>query len=106
MSFASRGSYETRKAGEATVLFLVEYCIPNTNNRYHTHPKHLPHPSREVSIRGMKEQELYSVVDVTNVGQAGGAPKLLEEIEFWRALFETFEGAVVSRYTGAALLTV
>lgn len=60
-------------------------------DRYHPNPKFLPFPSQHVSIRGIQE-EMYCVIDVTKLDR----PKLLEEIEFHRALFETYEGAVVS----------
>lgn len=57
-------------------------------SRYHPNPKFLPHPAKHVSIRGV-EEERYTVIDVTN-SQTGGAAgsKILEEIEFSRALFE------------------
>lgn len=57
--------------------------------RYHPSAKFLPYPSSHISIRGIQE-ETYAVVDVTN-----REPKLLEEIEVSRAMFEAFEGAVV-----------
>ncbi|KLO10412.1 DEAD/H helicase [Schizopora paradoxa] len=59
------------------------------DNWYHPNPKFLPFPSQHVSIRGIQE-ETYCVIDVTRMDR----PKLLEEIEFHRALFETYEGAV------------
>ncbi|TRM57588.1 P-loop containing nucleoside triphosphate hydrolase protein [Schizophyllum amplum] len=58
---------------------------------YHAHPKFLPYPSQHVSIRGMQEEK-YLVVDVTK----SQAPKVLEELEISRALFEIYEGAVVN----------
>ncbi|KZS99153.1 P-loop containing nucleoside triphosphate hydrolase protein [Sistotremastrum niveocremeum HHB9708] len=62
---------------------------------YHPNPKFLPHPAKHVSIRGV-EEERYTVIDVTN-SQTGGAAgsKILEEIEFSRALFETYEGGFI-----------
>ena len=60
--------------------------------RYHPHPKFLPYPAKHVSIRGA-EEEKYTLVDITK-----GAPKILEEIEFSRALFEVYEGGVVWPY--------
>ncbi|KAF8126549.1 DEAD H helicase [Boletus edulis] len=56
---------------------------------YHPHPKFLPYPSRRVSIRGVEEDK-YTLVDITK-----DIPKILEEIEFSRALFEVYEGGVV-----------
>lgn len=55
--------------------------------RYHTHPRYMPYPAGHVSIRGI-EEERYTVVDVTRVGQPGGEAKVLEEVELSRALFE------------------
>ena len=43
-----------------------------------------------MSIRGIQE-DLYTIVDATNAAQ----PKILEEIEVSRVMFEAFEGAVV-----------
>lgn len=57
--------------------------------RYHPHPKFLPYPAKHVSIRGA-EDEKYTLVDTTRE-----VPKMLEEIEFSRALFEVYEGGVV-----------
>jgi len=59
----------------------------SSHYRWHTHPKYLPYPAKHVSIRGIEEDK-YTVIDVTRVGQAGGEPKVLEEIEDWRAIFE------------------
>ncbi|KAG8217199.1 hypothetical protein J3R82DRAFT_5282 [Butyriboletus roseoflavus] len=56
--------------------------------RYHPHPKFLPYPAKHVSIRGA-EDEKYTLVDITRE-----VPKILEEIEFSRALFEVYEGGV------------
>ncbi|KAH0830257.1 P-loop containing nucleoside triphosphate hydrolase protein [Lanmaoa asiatica] len=55
---------------------------------YHPHPKFLPYPAKHVSIRGA-EDEKYTLVDITKE-----VPKILEEIEFSRALFEVYEGGV------------
>jgi DEAD/DEAH box helicase domain-containing protein len=55
--------------------------------RYHTHPRYMPYPAGHVSIRGI-EEERYTVVDISRVGQAGGEAKVLEEVELSRALFE------------------
>ena len=57
--------------------------------RYHPHPKFLPYPAKYVSIRGA-EDDKYTLVDITR-----DMPKMLEEIEFSRALFEVYEGGVV-----------
>ena len=47
-----------------------------------------------MSIRGIFE-DTYTVIDVTNADPSGNNTKVLEEIEVSRAMFETFEGAVV-----------
>lgn len=73
------------------MLFQICTACSLTRRRYHTNPKYLPFPSQHVFIRGIRE-ETYTVVDITQAGH----PKLLEEIEVSRALFETYEGAVVS----------
>jgi ATP-dependent helicase YprA (DUF1998 family) len=57
--------------------------------RYHPHPKFLPYPAKHVSIRGAEEDK-YTLVNITK-----DAPKILEEVEFSRALFEVYEGGVV-----------
>jgi len=63
--------------------------------RYHTHPKFLPYPAKDVSLRGAEEVK-YTVLDVSKLGRPGGDVKVLEEVEFSRALFELYEGAIVS----------
>ncbi|KAF8556873.1 P-loop containing nucleoside triphosphate hydrolase protein [Imleria badia] len=55
---------------------------------YHPHPKFLPYPAKYISIRGA-EDDKYTLVDVTK-----DVAKILEEIEFSRALFEVYEGGV------------
>ncbi|KAJ7168143.1 DEAD/H helicase [Mycena crocata] len=60
---------------------------------FHTHPKFLPFPSKFISIRGIQE-DVYTVVDVTRLGQPGGSIHLLEELEISRAIFEIYEGGV------------
>lgn len=67
----------------------------DTGNRYHTHPRYMPFPAKHVSLRGI-EEERYTVVDISRLGQPGGTAKVLEEVEVSRALFETYEGAVAS----------
>ena len=62
--------------------------------RYHPHPKFMPYPAQHVAIRGVDE-ERYTLLDVTQFNE-GGPARIVEEIEVSRALFEAFEGAVVS----------
>lgn len=47
-----------------------------------------------MAIRGAAEEEKYAVIDISK----GRASKILEEVEMKRALFEVYEGAVVSSY--------
>ena len=70
----------TRSASESSISIVV---------RYHPHPKFLPYPAKYISIRGA-EDDKYTLVDITK-----DVPKILEEIEFSRALFEVYEGGVV-----------
>jgi DEAD/DEAH box helicase domain-containing protein len=65
-----------------------------TTLRFHTHPKHLPYPAGGLSIRGADEEK-YTVIDVSGTG-AGVKGRILEETEISRALFELYEGAIVS----------
>ncbi|TCD65415.1 hypothetical protein EIP91_002714 [Steccherinum ochraceum] len=60
---------------------------------YHTHNKYLPYPAKHISLRGV-EEERYCVVDVSKVGKSGGNPRMLEEVEISRALFEIYEGGI------------
>jgi hypothetical protein len=69
----------------------------STSKRYHTHPKLLPFPSRHVHLRGASEDK-YSLVEIHDSGQSREMVKILEEVEFSRALFEIYEGAVVRGY--------
>ena len=78
----------------SSICMFVYVYAHDLLNRYHTHPRYLPYPSKHVSIRGI-EEEKYSVVDVTRVGKPNGVAYILEEIELSRALFEIYEGAVV-----------
>ncbi|THH10992.1 hypothetical protein EW146_g8195 [Bondarzewia mesenterica] len=60
---------------------------------YHTHPKSLPFPAKNISLRGA-EEEKYDVIDITNLRSEGGVARILEEVEISRALFELYEGAI------------
>lgn len=68
--------------------------VKDNDGWYHTHSKFLPHPAKHIALRGGSEDE-YSVVDVSKVAR-GGEAKILEQMETSRALFELYEGAVVS----------
>ncbi|KIJ37712.1 hypothetical protein M422DRAFT_259812 [Sphaerobolus stellatus SS14] len=67
--------------------------VKDAEGWWHPHPRYLPYPAKHVAIRGI-EEDRYAVVDVTKIGQAGGEPRVLEEVEDSRAIFETYEGAV------------
>ncbi|KAG5645882.1 hypothetical protein DXG03_005029 [Asterophora parasitica] len=65
--------------------------IKDKDGWYHTHPKFLPFPSKYISIRGAQEEN-YAVMNVTKAGHL----TILEEVETSRAMFEVYEGGVVS----------
>lgn len=69
--------------------------VKDQDGWFHTNPKFLPHPAKHVSLRGNSQNE-YSVVDVSRVAK-GGTARILEQMETSRALFELYEGAVVSQ---------
>ncbi|KAG1882994.1 hypothetical protein F4604DRAFT_1953038 [Suillus subluteus] len=60
---------------------------------YHPHPKFLPYPAKHISIRGADDDK-YTIIDVTKVGLQNGVPRIIEEIELSRAIFELYEGGV------------
>lgn len=62
------------------------FCVNIHFIRYHAHPRFLPYPAKYVSIRGA-EEERYTVIDITEV-DTGKDPRVLEEIELSRAIFE------------------
>ncbi|KAI0080595.1 DEAD/H helicase [Panus rudis PR-1116 ss-1] len=78
--------------GPATKELCETALLKDKDGWYHTHPKFLPYPAKHISLRGV-EEEKYMVVDVTRVDK-GGQPRILEEVELSRALFEIYEGAV------------
>lgn len=97
-------SEKTRTNGKQT--FTKYSLLFHRFRRYHPHPKFLPYPSRHVTIRepvtyspppylslnpgsGGALEEKYTVVNVTN-------SSILEEVEVSRAMFELYEGGVVS----------
>ncbi|KAG1759683.1 DEAD H helicase [Suillus occidentalis] len=61
---------------------------------YHPHSKFLPYPTKHISIRGADDDK-YTILDVTKVGLPNGVPRILEELELSRAIFELYEGGVV-----------
>lgn len=83
--------------------------VKDKDGWYHTHPKFLPYPSRNVSIReiiilfaeyikfshlrtiGGSKEDKFVLVEL----KPNNASRMLEEIELSRVLFEVYEGAVV-----------
>lgn len=59
----------------------------------------MPFPAKHIALRGAQEEK-YTVVDVT---KAGTHAKIVEEVEVSRALFEIYEGGVVSIRPSAQL---
>jgi DEAD/DEAH box helicase domain-containing protein len=58
---------------------------------YHCRPELRPNPAREVALRGAR-QMTYLYVDDSPHRRSG--PRVMEEVEVDRAIFEAFEGAV------------
>lgn len=83
--------------GPLTAEICAEKLVVDKDGWYHTHPKSLPYPAKDVSLRGVEELK-YAIIDVTKLRQ-GGAAKIIEELEFSRALFELYEGGIVSSTT-------
>ncbi|CAH7668397.1 hypothetical protein PPACK8108_LOCUS2905 [Phakopsora pachyrhizi] len=72
----------------------VEFCVENLVKDqdygfYHCNPRFQPYPSKNVSIRSI-EDTMYSIVDISDLTR----PKILEEIESSRVMFECHEGAI------------
>jgi len=65
-----------------------ERLVPDEEGFYHAHYRYRPYPAKHVSIRST-DDETYHVVDVTD-----GRNKILEEIEWARAIFELYECAI------------
>ncbi|KZV69057.1 DEAD/H helicase [Peniophora sp. CONT] len=78
--------------GPLTAEICAEKLVVDKDGWYHTHPKFLPYPAKDVSLRGVEEQK-YAIIDVTRLRQSGTA-KIIEELEFSRALFELYEGGI------------
>jgi DEAD/DEAH box helicase domain-containing protein len=59
--------------------------------RFHPNPRYLPYPSQHIAIRGIQEEH-YMVLEVpppfNGIWNVGSGGRILEEIEFSRALFE------------------
>ncbi|PWN19859.1 P-loop containing nucleoside triphosphate hydrolase protein, partial [Microstroma glucosiphilum] len=74
---------------------LQELCrtrlVADDDGFFHCRNELRPNPSKEVAIRGAR-QVTYCYIDVTP-GRRDG-PRIMEEVEIDRAIFEAFEGAV------------
>jgi DEAD/DEAH box helicase domain-containing protein len=92
---AAKGKDDEQYFGHTMVDVCERSLDKDKDGWYHPNPKYLPYPSRHVSIRGV-EEETYCAIDVTKMGQSGGLARILEEVETRRALFELYEGAIVS----------
>lgn len=63
--------------------------IEDKHGYFHPHPRFQPSPAQHVSIR-KNEETSYSIVDVSKAEE----PKILEEIESSRVMYECYEGAI------------
>ncbi|KAK0539124.1 ATP-dependent 3'-5' DNA helicase [Tilletia horrida] len=77
--------------GPSTEKICKTRLTPDDRGFFHCRQDLLPTPARDVAIRGAR-QESYSYIDDTP-GRQGG-PRVMEEVEIERAIFEAFEGAV------------
>jgi len=66
----------------------TEKLVADDEGFYHAHFRYRPYPAKHVAIRNT-EDETYSIIDTTD-----GRTAILEEIEWSRAVFEVFEGAL------------
>lgn len=74
--------------GPCLPQICVERLIVDGEGYYHCHPRYKPYPAKTVPIRNT-EDEVYSVINISR-----GGNEILEEIEFSRAIFSIYEGAV------------
>lgn len=66
----------------------LDKLVGDSEGFYHCHPRYLPAPSRTVPIRST-EDEVYSIINISE-----GKNVILEEIEFSRAIFTIYTGAI------------
>ncbi|MCO5587698.1 hypothetical protein L7F22_041649 [Adiantum nelumboides] len=76
---------------ETLEVLCKNRLVPTDDGFYHCRSELLPNPARDVALRGAR-QETYVYIDDTP-GRRGG-PRVMEEVEVDRAIFEAFEGAV------------
>lgn len=74
--------------GDKLLGACLERLVEDADGFYHCHPRYTPNPARHVPIRNT-EDESYSIVDITD-----GRNEVVEEVEFSRAIFTIYEGAV------------
>jgi DEAD/DEAH box helicase domain-containing protein len=94
MSTVTTGKEDEQYFGSSMVSVCESSLVKDKEGWYQPNSKFLPQPSRHVSIRGAQD-DTYCAIDVTKVRQ-GGQARILEEVETRRALFELYEGAIVS----------
>ncbi|KAG8949918.1 hypothetical protein FRC04_008221 [Tulasnella sp. 424] len=78
--------------GHNFVALCDKRLVKDKEGWYHTHPNFKPRPSSHVAIRGALEAK-YTILDITDRDKDGKVI-VLEEIEVYRALFETYEGGI------------
>ncbi|CCE63237.1 hypothetical protein TPHA_0E01420 [Tetrapisispora phaffii CBS 4417] len=74
---------------EKHLLKICHERLQSDSEGYHTHPRFLPWPSSNVSLRGV-EEDYYAVIDRTN-----GKDIVIEEIEASRTSFTLYDGAIL-----------
>ncbi|EPQ26138.1 uncharacterized protein PFL1_06346 [Pseudozyma flocculosa PF-1] len=80
---------DTRFFGEHLATLCKTRLQGDGSGYYYCREELRPNPSRDVAIRGAR-QVTYAYVDDT----PGRPPRVMEEVEIDRAIFEAFEGAV------------
>ncbi|KAH8108129.1 P-loop containing nucleoside triphosphate hydrolase protein [Cristinia sonorae] len=85
-------SEDEKYFGPLTKEICEKSLTKDADGWYHTHNKYLPYPAKHVTLRGV-EEEKYCVVDISKVN-SGGNPRLVEEVEVSRALYEIYEGGI------------
>lgn len=74
--------------GPDLLQLCKERLVPDEEGFFHAHYRFRPYPAKHVSIRST-DDDTYHVVDVTD-----GRNRILEEVEWARAIFELYEGAI------------
>lgn len=74
--------------GPTLPQICLDRLVKDSAGFFHTHPRYLPSPSKTVPIRST-EEIVYHIIDISNGNNA-----ILEEIEFSRAIFTIYTGAI------------